>query len=196
MASCVIRLSRNGIGALYSLFWVGLCGKFVLGNLNGQIPFSMIDDFVGLHESRVFGRGEIFADDFPLSASSLCLAFDGQVTFDFDFLHFLARKKALSIYGDAVQRVPVIAPHQAGMSVVGDGAEQRPYHAFVDLELSLTVYSIAQDDGNGLSAHFQMILMRDTLGSLPYNTAVGGDLPACVLFGSQFCSGEQQTGKQ
>ena len=152
-------------------------------NFNQQVPFAEIDHSVEFYEGRPFGRREIAAGKFPFFIIAFSIpAGYGKQSFQVNRLHLFAGR-AVSVDGHGIERVPVVTSHQAGVGVVGHGAEQGPYHAFVDGEAAVGFDAVSEHDGDAASAHFDMVVMGQALFGVPDDAAVIGQLPAELRVG-------------
>ena len=88
---------------------------------------------------------------------------------------------------DAQQRRDVRghAVHQAGVGVVGQGAQQGEDERTFLAERPARVDAPAEHEGHPLAAHLDVVVVRDVAADLPYDAPpVGGDLPALSAYGN------------
>ena len=58
------------------------------------------------------------------------------------------------------------------MGIVRHGAQQRPYHSFVQGKVAFAVYTVAQYDRDGFTAHFNVVGVGKVVLDVPDDTAV------------------------
>ena len=139
-----------------------------LRQFDGQACLARVDEAITFHQSRVFGRREIFADKLPLSPSSeVVLAFHFQDSFQADAFHLFVGESP-SVHGNHVEHIPSIPAHEACVGVVRDGAEHGPNHAFIEGERSV-LHSVTKYHRYALPAHLDVVLMEFRLFGLPRN---------------------------
>ena len=181
------RLVGKGFNAErtgYSLFGIGHAFLIHLWQFDGQFLRAGIDDLIVFHQSRLFGRRKVFTDDFPLSASAfVVIACYLQNTFQFNAFYLLG-SKGTSVDVDHIQYIPIVSTHQAGMGIVRNGTEQRPYHAFIQ-DKSSVFHSIAKHYGYALSTHFDVVLVSICLFGLPTDMTFLFQGPTLVILSVQ-----------
>ena len=75
--------------------------------------------------------------------------------------------------------------HQAGVGVVGQGAQQGEDERTFLAERPARVDAPAEHEGHPLAAHLDVVVVRDVAADLPYDAPpVGGDLPALSAYGN------------
>ena len=88
---------------------------------------------------------------------------------------------------DAQQRRDVRghAVHQAGVGVVGQGAQQGEDERTFLAERPARVDAPAEHEGHPLAAHLDVVVVRDIAADLPHDApSVRGDLPALSAYGN------------
>ena len=120
--SRLINSCFDAEGTRNPLLRIGETLLVYLRQFDGQACLARVDEAITFHQSRVFGRREIFADKLPLSPSSeVVLAFYFQDSFQADSFHLFVGESP-SVHGNHVEYIPSIPAHEACVGVVRDGA--------------------------------------------------------------------------
>ena len=175
--SVAVKFSFDGIRACHPFGRVCMSHKTVFRYFNGKVALTRIHHLIQFHQSRKFCRRQIFAGQLPLSVITLIeRTLYRKHSFQRNIFYFLVGKAA-SVYRDAAQRIPIVTTHQAGMGIVGDGAQQRPYHAFIQCESSVAIHSVSQYHRYLFAAHFNMVFVRNLPVNCPHDFIIRCNMP-------------------